>query len=207
MSLPAWLVLDNGNWKCLEESHELSRTLSDPPETTWCEHIREMIDRGDDAEMYHLGLKLSVPIFPTNDIWVMVVIDSTPVVARSALMSMEYTPDIGNTKVIQLGLWNPGEGAGSMRTCVVDYIKSRLDPGEYLTRGSFKTRCPNPSHSIRASRIMEEKCDTPGWKWQCLWNMVMEGACTVCLGFATGDDPDDNFGLDDSLIAKPRWSS
>ena len=203
MSIPIGLELKNGNWICSIAHPEMSQP--DPFQTTWCEHIKSIIDNGDDAEMYHLGLKLSVPIFPSNDIWVLVIIDSEPVVARSALMTMEYTPDIGSTRKIPLGLWNPGEGAMSMRTCVVDYIKSRLAPDENLTSGPFKTRCPNNSHPLSASRIMADYQDDPGWKWQCLWNMVMEGACSPCLGDAFGG-ADDNFGIDDSVITKPRWS-
>jgi hypothetical protein len=200
-----WLTLDNGNWKC---EHVVHQDPVPPQPLLWCEHIKECIDEGDDAEMYHLGLKLSVPIFPSNEIWAMVVIDTEPVVARSAMMTMEYTPDFGSTKKIPLGLWNPGEGASSMRTCIVDYIKSKLAPGERLTNGAFMTRCSNNSHSLKSSRLMEENCDQPGWKWQCLWNMVMEGACTPCLGLANGttSEPDDNFGIDDSVIDKPRWT-
>lgn len=204
------LSFENGNWLC--KNPDCNAGLPAPSHgVPWCEHIRSCISSGDDAEMYHLGMKLSVPIFPSNDIWVLVVVDAEPVVARSALMTMEYTPDFGSTKKIPLGLWNPGEGASSMRTCIVDYIQSKLAQGERLTSGAFMTRCPNQSHSIRASRVMEERCDDPGWKWSCLWNMVMEGACTPCLQLANGDDDadytDNNFGIDDSVITKPRWSS
>ena len=187
--------LVNGQWVCT--SHD--------PTQLWCDHIKEMIENGKDADEYHLGSRLQVPIFPSNDIWAPVVIGSEPVVARSGMIHMEYQPDIGNVVNVQLGLWNPGEGMMSMRTVIRDYIQSRIHPDENLTSGSFKTTCPNGAHSIKSSTIMDAKCDEPGWKWQCLWNMVMEKACTPCI-VATSGVSDDNFGIDDSVITKPRWS-
>jgi hypothetical protein len=196
--LTAPLVWDNNHWFCTSHLENLS--------VDWCEHIQRMIELGEDAYKYKLGDRLvKVPILPSAGIWATVVIDKEPVVANSAMMHMEYQPDIGNLRKIELGLWNPGEGMRSMRTVIVDWIKSRLDPEENVTSEPFKTRCPNNAHSLRSSRIMSEKANDPGWKWTCLWNIVMERACTPCLEESQGGS-DVNFGVDDSVIPNKPWN-
>lgn len=191
-----YCLFDEPDWFCENPEHQKS-----PPivEVRWCEHIQELTESGSDAIMYGLGTKLSVPVFPSNDMFALVKIDTEPVVAQSALMKMEHQPDIGNLKTIELGIWNPGEGMRSIRTVIVDYIKSKLDPHENMTEGPFKTRCPNGAHSVRSSRIMDENCNKPGWKWACLWNIVMERACTPCLDeYSEGSDK--NFGVDETIL-------
>jgi hypothetical protein len=188
-------LTSTGSWLC--DRHE----GGDRP---WCEHIQELIEKGEDSVEYHLGQSLEVPIFPSKDIWVTVVIDKEPVVARSAVMRMEYQPEIGSLRKIEMGLWNPGEGMASMRTVVVDYIRSRISPNETLTEGPFKTACPNGAHGLPQLKKMEQNCRKPGWKWECLWNIVMEGACTPCIEYAQNPS-DDNFGIDASILEKPRW--
>lgn len=171
------------------------------PGRDWCDHISRYVQSDQDSEMIHTGLTLQVPIFPTQDIFASVRIGDQ-VVGGSALMELEYTPDIGKAVKIQLGFWNPGEGMRSIRFVIIDYLLSKVDPNETFEKGPIKTKCPNGAHSMKSARIMSHKSDANvQWKWKCLWNIVMEKACTPCVEESSGVS-DSNFGIDDSVVTQ-----
>lgn len=153
----------------------------------WCEHIQKYIQDGSDAATLSLGSNVSVPVFPTQDIWCLIHI-STLGVGASGKMTLEYTPDIGRKFSISLGLWNPGEGRSSMRAVIVDYLLGECDPNENFKEEGIRTRCPSSTHGLREARQMSENGRDLSWKWACLWNIVMEKACTPCIQLAAGVD-------------------
>lgn len=179
-----------------------------PELTDWCGHIARYVASTQDSEMLKPGMRVQVPIFPTQKIFAQVYISDT-VIGASALMEMEYTPDIGKPVKVPLGYWNPGEGFRSIRFVILDYLLSKVDPSESFESGPIKTKCPNGAHSMRSSRLMSEKSkENISWKWKCLWNIVMEKACTPCVEESSGVS-DNNFGIDDSITAgnKRPWQS
>lgn len=185
--------MQNGALICKYPEH------SGPEVTDWCEHINRYVQSGQDSEMLRPGLRIQVPIFPSQAIFAAVAI-SDDVVGVSALMELEYTPDIGRSVKIPLGFWNPGEGMRSIRFVILDYLLSKVHPDENFTAGPIKTKCPNGAHSMKSSRLMSEKsANDTQWKWRCLWNIVMEKACTPCVEESSGTS-DNNFGIDDSVL-------
>lgn len=184
----------NGLLQCGHPLHE-------PKILDWCDHISRYISSGQDTDMLHTGMRIQVPIFPTQSIFASVSI-SDEVVGTSALMEMEYTPDIGKDVKIPLGFWNPGEGMLSIRFVILDYLLSKVDPNESFEKGSIRTKCPNGAHSMKSARIMSERSrGNAQWKWGCLWNIVMEKACTPCVEESSGVS-DNNFGIDDSVVTQ-----
>lgn len=164
----------------------------------WCEHIERMMKAGADAVMLHTDLHIAVPIFPTQkifgDVWIGVDVGN-----GSAIMSLNYTPDIGRPYSVRLGFWNPGEGMASIRAVILDYLYSKLDPEESVTSvGPIKTKCPATVHGLPEMKAMNEKCGDPLWRWGCLWNIVMEKACTPCIEASSGGGG--NFGIDPDAL-------
>lgn len=170
----------------------------------WCSHLDHEISAGGDAKLINADMQLNVPIIPTRDVFAFVRIEK-PLVGESALMSLEYAPEIGSPYRVSLGFWNPGEGCLSIRGVIIDYMKSKIHPDEKIGGGLFLTKCPEFSHKIKSSRIMEENCDNSLWKWNCLWNMVMEKACTPCMN--EGALSSDNFGLGGVSAPSAPWRS
>lgn len=175
--------------------------------THWCAHIKNYIASGEDTIMLHADQHIQVPIFPTADVYGEVWIGEDKFGTGSAIMSLNFTPDIGRPYSVKLGFWNPGEGMASIRAVIIDFVRSRTDPEEKFNQvGPIKTKCPSTIHNLRESRVIEERAtQSLLWKWQCIWNMVMEKACTPCMEASSGDTGD-NFGVDESVIPKPRWS-
>lgn len=171
----------------------------------WCRERDRAVAHNQDAPLINADARYQIPVFPSGDIFVTVVI-GTPIPTGQALMWMEFTPDFGRVKKIPLGFWNPGEGFWSIRTVILDYLKSKLDLNEKFSKGRILTTCPARSlHNMRASRIVKENASADAlWKSVCLWNIVMEGACTVCLK-ASAADPD-NYGLTPDSTGTSRSS-
>lgn len=157
----------------------------------WCEHLERTIVAGEDHYLLHAGGRYVVPIFPANHIFVEVVIGEGQGKAGFGLMWMEFTPDIGRPFQVPLGFWNPGEGMQSIRLVIIDYLRSKLDSRETFEAGPIHTPCPaKSSHGMKiARRVNELASQDSGWKCVCLWNLVMEKACTLCLEVTAGADP------------------
>jgi len=172
----------------------------------WCVHVKEQVAYSLDAEYWHPGMRVIVPIMPDTGIWVEVHIDDEILQGGIARMEMQYQPDFGNLKKVDLGFWNPGEGLWVMRTCIVDYVKSKLDPRDEVTKvGPIKTPCPSTAtHNLEAMRWTASIQNDVAAKWKCFWNIVMENACTFCVQKST--DPNHS-GLDDAELNKAPWSN
>lgn len=166
----------------------------------WCEHMEKVVVKGLDAPWLHRGQSLTVPIFPNMDVFVEVQLVPIPDVGEAALSRMLFAPDIGRPYHVDLGLWNPGEGMGSIREVIIDFLRSNLHPDESWEKGPIKTKCPASVHGLREARLMSEY--RGGVKIMCLWNIVMEKACTPCMGLSSGET--NNFGVDDSVVANRR---
>jgi hypothetical protein len=165
--------------------------------TTWCEHILEAIENGDDAILIHPEHTYHVPVFPTVDKYAIVRLGealNSPI--KMCEMNMLYTPDIGQGKTIPLGYWVEGDSFMTFRACVIDYMKSMLDPDEILnTNTPIRTICPQvqtDAHSMIAQKRMKA-IGSIGEKVACLWDMVFEKACTFCREASA--DPNSNFGV------------
>jgi hypothetical protein len=159
----------------------------------WCMHVKDAIHNGFDAEFLHPGITVNVPVMPESMIWVEVHIEPQELAPGVAPMQMLYKPEFGNLKKIDIGLWNTGEGLWVMRTCIVDYIRAKIDPDEKVTKAvPIVTPCPSSTHNLAARRWMANISVNTAEKWTCLWNIVMEGACTFCVKATT--DPT-NSGL------------
>jgi hypothetical protein len=172
----------------------------------WCDHVRQAVKEGFDAGFLRPGMTINVPITPELNIWVEVHIDATEIAPGIARMEMLYKPEFANLKRIDIGLWNQGEGLWVMRTCIIDYIKSRLDPQEQIIAlGPIVTACPSTStHNLQARRWMATTAAASlDAKWECLWNMVMEGACTYCMRLSANPD---NGGLGTRPLNSPPWN-
>lgn len=167
---------------------------TDSEPKTWCPHIRTFLAEGKDVDLLHPDHHLVVPIFPDAGIYGEVWIGEDKG-NGSAIMSLNFTPDIGRPYSVRLGFWNPGEGMRVIATVVVDYLRSKLHPAEdLLGPGAIQTRCPAKIHTFKNSRVMAEQSEASrNWKRACLWNIVMEDACTVCVEESSGSV--NNFGL------------
>jgi len=163
----------------------------------WCEHLKSIIETGADAPLLHPDMRIQVPIFPTAEVWVEVYIQKG-FAHGSAAMSLEYTPDVGRPYSIELGFWNPGEGMASIRSVVLDYLRSKLSEIELFSPNTpIVTPCPagGSVHSMKHSLIVSQKSQADlQWKLKCLWNIVMERACTPCLELTCGSDPLEGLG-------------
>jgi hypothetical protein len=193
-------VLHGGYFTC-----NMCREAPNTEPIQWCDHIKDAIHANKDATLIHPGLTINVPIMPEAPIWAEVHVDSETLPGGVARMEMYYKPDFGNLKKIDLGYWNPGEGLWVMRTVIVDYIRSKLVFGEEVTTVSpILTPCPSTTtHNLAARKWMASANEDITKKWRCLWNIVMEGACTYCVQL--GSDPT-NSGLNDPLNTTP-WKS
>lgn len=158
----------------------------------WCEHLSNALKEGLDSPMYHPGMMVLVPVLPWEDVFAPVSILSEPENwGNSGLMMMNWTPDIGKTLTVNLGFWNPGDGGRAISLVIMDYLRSRLASVESLTKaGPILTKCPSPTHSFLSERLMDERASKDvQWKRKCLWNIVMEKACTVCIDEAGSASP------------------
>jgi hypothetical protein len=172
----------------------------------WCEHVREAVRDGFDAGFIKPGVTVNVPITPESNIWVEVHIDGAEIAPGISRMEMLYKPEFANLKRIDIGLWNEGEGLWIMRTCIVDYIRSKIDPREKVTLvGPVMTPCPSTStHNLQARRWMSTQASHDvAAKWECLWNIVMEGACTYCMRLSANPD---NSGLGTKPMTNAPWN-
>jgi hypothetical protein len=147
----------------------------------WCPEIYKTIEGGLDAQLIQPGLRIIVPIsVHAPDIWVTVSISSDALPNGSALMNMEFQPDLGHMKIHELGYWNPGEGRETIKRVITDLWKSKLDPKENWGRIKIQTKCPSRTHGLQQAVKMKEITSSED-RLKCLWNMVFEGACTPCI--------------------------
>lgn len=162
----------------------------------WCEHLKRYIELGADKDTIKPSSTIRVPIFPTSNLWVEVQINEpfSPHV-QSAAMEMIYDPDFGPRVVVPLGIWNPGEGRNSIRSVILDYIWSKADlrdrpVGNTPLNLPVYTKCPAKIHTPQAQTKMKTN-ESRNWKYVCVWNIVMEKACTTCYQESQGiNDPD-----------------
>jgi hypothetical protein len=162
-------------------THEFHCSVHDD---RWCEHIQTALESGFDASLYRPNMKISIPVFPSAGVFVEVTLgDTFPEFGPSALMSFIWTPDLGRERIVNLGFWNPGDGAKAIRSVIVDWFRSELDPGEVLSKkGAILTKCPSSTHGFYAERKVDEHSSADlDWKLYCLWNIVLERACTICM--------------------------
>lgn len=175
---------------------------------TWCEHIADTIHQGYDADLIYKGMSLEVPIFPTADLYVDVSLgQSGDEFGASALMKMHYVPDVGQPYDIPLGFWNPGEGMGSIRSVVLDYLKGATPLDKWRGTDPIKTKCPTNFHGMKEMRQVAELSFNPHERVSCLWNIVMEKACTPCMEMSGNSTNAADFGIDDSVVNKPPWAT
>jgi hypothetical protein len=204
------LSMVSGSLVCDEHAPKDPHVVSHP-EVTWCQHVKDAIQSGEDSVFIRSDRTYIIPIFPTHNIYVQVEI-GRPIYGNSALMNMSYQPDIGTKRTVPLGLWNPGEGMGSMRTVIMDYLRANIHPDEDLKPDEnkmvepIKTPCPDNGHALPQQTLMKRRSTSLAWKWLCLWNIVMERACTPCIDYANSDDnAKDNFGIG-VVDPSPPWA-
>jgi hypothetical protein len=147
-------------------------------------------------------MRIVVPVFPDAAVFAQVHIGNEFVTGGAAPMELRHTPDIGRERIVELGFWNPGEGMMSIRTVILDYIRSQLDPREKMGDANepVYTSCPIRSHPLAHNAVMARKLspnDPNCWNYrsELYWNLVMERACTECLSDAQGGSSN-NFGVD-----------
>lgn len=152
----------------------------------WCNHIEDLLNKNLDEGTIIANSTVMVPVFPSHDVWAQVDIGPYEF-GPAAYMTFNYIPDFGAPKEIRLGFWNQGEGRLSIRSVILDFIRSRVDPNEHLGNTDYRiaTRCPSNTHNIAAQRQMEHNTSA-SWKWLCLWNIIMENACTPCVNLTQG---------------------
>lgn len=190
------LLLDNlGFFRCLHDSHDDDRFIT-------CDHLADIFAQAEEAHLIEPGMRVQVPIFSKADVWATVEIGKEEI-GRSAPMALRFTPDVGREKVIELGYWSPGEGVLSIRSVIMDYLRSKAHPDEKLGTlkpGPIKTRCPASYHNIDSIKAMGKNSTDGHWRFRCIWNIIMEGACTPCMEQA-GDPTGSNFGIDPSVLS------
>lgn len=188
----------NGELLCHDSEHSGAKPR-------WCNHIAKLLNEGKD--ILQASLSYSVPIFPSQDVFVSVRIGSE-MYGDSALMDMIFVPEIGNIKTIPLGFWNPGEGRITIRSVVIDHLLSQIDPRDVPLQNSAKgnekiyTKCPSSVHNLEAQRLLDKSKGTT-WRWVCLWNIVFERACTPCMEESNDPTPDPIQNLPGQN--KPPW--
>ena len=185
----------------------ICRRSPDEEPWRWCDHLAKLIHQNEDANFLTPGLTINVPIMAGEDIWAEVHISSDTLPGGIARMEMYYKPEFANLKKVDLGFWNPGEGMGVVRSCIIDHVRSRLDPNEQVTKAvPIVTDCPSHStHNLPAKRWMAACHNDIGKKWKCLWNIVLEGACTYCVQL--GSDPTNNgLGANATTAGTPSGS-
>lgn len=167
--------ISSGQFYCRETAH--ART-----EQAWCRHLEKMFMEGKDVAYIETGMSLQIPIKPVQDLFVMVTIgEPFPEFKGAASMVMSWTPDIGNPIRVNLGFYNPGDNCWAIRSIIMDWLRSQLHPEESFKAGPIKSKCPNKLHGMAENAEFEKMCHNANWKFHCLWNIVLEKACTPCM--------------------------
>jgi hypothetical protein len=172
------------------------------PNPNWCNHIESFLKEGLDAEGIEAGDAVKVPVFPKRNIWTNVSI-SKELVGSSAMMELNHSPIFGNDVVAPLGFWTKGEGRYSIQSVVLDFLRSKIDPrDDNLTHAILYTTCTSGMHGFNQTMAIRN-FESSLSKWVCLWNMVMEGACTFCMEFS--GLPDDSLSQLSTVPQTPAW--
>lgn len=84
-----------------------------PAEKHWCPWIQQFLLASADSSAIENGMNYCVPIFPNDDLYVEVSIDSDLIMGMCAKLylvghTVPFDPNPG--ELIQIGLWNEGEG-------------------------------------------------------------------------------------------------
>lgn len=199
----------SNNFRFNEASHRVE-CVQHAAATAWCEHLASIED-GPEG-ILRAGMRLSVPIFP--DVNVDADVHIGPVKwGDMAPVEMNFVPDIGRPYSVDLGVFAPGDGVGTLRECIIEHMAARIDPrdmrpiAEIMKKdGALFTKCPVGSHGVRevSESILQWKTQNGILRW--LWDVVFEKACTPCINALGGGSDPDNFGInpEDMGAALPR---
>lgn len=177
-----------GDFVCQHPDHA-------PDQPTWCEHLSDAIQLGQDSILWEPLHTYHIPVFPTlNKFAIIRLMEPLSGNIKMCEMKMLYTPDIGRGYEVELGFWIEGDGAKSIRSVIVDYIRSQTDAREVWvsTPHRIYTECPNSAHSFASQNKLNRNC-LYHKRLEVWWDMVFEKACTFCIEESA--DNNNNFGL------------
>lgn len=174
----------------------------------WCGHLREHVEKSKDSdEIVHrvIGQNVNpvsviVPVFPqfglSLPVWISI---------RGNLyyITGKYQREFRNTEdEYNLGLWNPGEGRYSIRSVILDLIKTMAPISTRVSNSwdhkKFSDACTSPTHGFRSQReLMNFEFKDPETYTRQIWSLFFEKICTPCIDAALDNssylnDPDLN---------------
>lgn len=196
------LQVRNEEFVCWHEGQDLK---------SWCdEHMLPAVRSGEDSKIFGPEMRVSIPIIPQRARYAIVKIGKELFDNGPAPLELLFTPEIGNTRTIELGLWTPGDGVLAMSEAVLEYIWGKSNPGD-LDNGNLEvaTQCPSPTHSPTRSAALAKGIKYGDYyKIQVLFDIALERACTVCLDEDAFSGSDDNFGINTDTVkqgGKKPW--
>jgi hypothetical protein len=160
-------------------------------EKNWCDHIKSWVISSQDAQLLHPRMFLNIPLFVLAPVWVNIEISDEIHNSQACRLNLHYQDRFNAKHKWTLGLWNPGEGIMSIRQVIVNWMATKLDPGEDMESPWLSTKCEAPTHSFRATQIIEDNQNL-SLKHKNCWNLITEGACTHCLEGSLSSEPDDD---------------
>jgi len=170
-------------------SSNMLRCYSHDDAQVWCHHIKELVLKNEDAHLIHQRMHIFVPLFVEAAVWPEVQIHEELEPGGPARMTLKHSDSFNQEVKYPLGLWNPGEGLRSIRAVILDFLLSNLHPDEDMFSAEVKTQCPSSTHDFKARQKMSLNT-SKAWKQGCVWNIVMEKACTTCVEDSLSSDPD-----------------
>lgn len=136
----------------------------------WCQHVRVYLHEKRDASAIQPGNRYCVPVVPMHGQYAEVGVDiaeMAPGIAGLYLVKAE--PFSQEESLIDLGLWNEGEGRLSIAQVVDDWI---LSQGEQT--------CKQSTHSYAQELAISQLQHSKSLKKANQWELIISGMCIPC---------------------------
>ena len=175
-------------------------------DTYWCLHIEAVIREDDDARddiwefvededtssQDGLHLNVMVPIVPTKNIWLDVLLKYVKV-GNDYFAEALAQLDGEDSERTRIGYLHPGEARNTLRSMAIQWFYS------YVPTGSL--HCKATSHGFKQSLQLSEDMKNPSLAFAQMWSMWKNETCLGCT-FSLDDFDDDLVPQDVTGVAK-----
>lgn len=169
----------------------------------WCQHVRTYLHNRKDTSAIQPGNRYCVPVVPMHGQYAEVGIDVAEMAPGIAgLYLVKGEPFSQEETIIDLGLWNEGEGRLSMAQVVDDWITSQDEKV-----------CAQSTHSYAEElAVAKYTKGSKTLKKANQWELIISGMCIPChekyqQNIANLNSGFGLSGLDDSSKSSPTFNA